>query len=62
MLRSKSDDNYSLQLIKLVKEFSNRTRKLQIGESFLLAEKELSQLESRLKIYKNLVELAVHLD
>ncbi|MFB0723800.1 P-loop NTPase fold protein [Aeromonas salmonicida] len=62
MLRSKSDDNYSQQLIKLVKEFSNKTRKLQIGESFLLAEKELSQLESRLKIYKNLVELAVHLD
>jgi hypothetical protein len=37
-------------------------RDLTEDENALLAEKELSLLERRLVTYKNLVELAVHLD
>jgi hypothetical protein len=54
--------NYSIQLVSLVKEYSNRYRNLTVEESSTLAEKELSQLERRLKTYKNLVELAIHLE
>ncbi|WP_261070167.1 hypothetical protein, partial [Streptococcus mitis] len=54
--------NYSYPPIKLVKEFSNRVRELTIEENSILAEKELFQLEPYLITYKNLVELAVHLD
>ncbi len=62
MLRSNLNYNYSYPLIQLVKEFSNRVRELTIEENSILAEKELSQLELNLITYKNLVELAVHLD
>ncbi|WP_159166346.1 MULTISPECIES: KAP family P-loop NTPase fold protein [Aeromonas] len=62
MLRPNLNYNYSYPLIKLVKEFSNRVRELTIEENSILAEKELFQLEPYLITYKNLVELAVHLD
>ncbi|WP_323968325.1 KAP family P-loop NTPase fold protein [Aeromonas veronii] len=62
MLRPNSSYNHSISLIKLMKEFSNRVRELTIEENSILAEKELSQLELHLITYKNLVELAVHLD
>ncbi|WP_429056368.1 KAP family P-loop NTPase fold protein [Aeromonas jandaei] len=54
--------SYSNRLLDLVKEYSNRYRKLTVEESSALAEKEMSQLERRLTTYKNLVELAVHLE
>lgn len=62
MLNSKSDDGYSYRFIALVRECSKRMRDLTVEENSLLAEKELSLLERRLTTYKNLVELAVHLD
>lgn len=62
MLRPNSSYNHSISLIKFMKEFSNRVRELTIEENSILAEKELSQLELHLITYKNLVELAVHLD
>ncbi|ENY71983.1 KAP family P-loop domain-containing protein [Aeromonas diversa CDC 2478-85] len=62
MLNSISDGGYSYRFISLTRDCSNRMRKLTVEENSLLAEKELSQLERRLATYKNLVELAVHLD
>ncbi|WP_368163205.1 hypothetical protein [Aeromonas sp. s6] len=62
MLNSISDDGYSYRFISLTRDCSNRMKKLTVEENSLLAEKELSQLERRLATYKNLVELAVHLD
>ncbi|WP_421295629.1 KAP family P-loop NTPase fold protein [Aeromonas sp. 604534] len=62
MLNPALDYSYSNRLLDLVKEYSSQCRKLTVKESSTLAEKELSQLERRLTTYKNLVELAVHLD
>ncbi|BBR39591.1 P-loop NTPase fold protein [Aeromonas allosaccharophila] len=57
-----SDSGYSYQFNSLAREYSKRRRDLTVKESSLLVEKELSLLERRLTTYKNLVELAVHLD
>ena len=57
-----SDDECSYRLITLAKDCAKRMRNLTVEENTILAEKELSQLERRLATYKNLVELAVHLD
>ncbi|HHQ4795621.1 TPA: hypothetical protein ACSP24_002337, partial [Aeromonas veronii] len=46
----------------LIRTFLKRMRNLTVEENTILAEKELSLLERRLTTYKNLVELAVHLD
>ena len=62
MLNSNSDDRYSYRFITLAKDYAKRIRDLTVEENTLLAEKELSLLERRLTTYKNLVELAVHLD
>jgi hypothetical protein len=62
MLNSSSDDRYSYRFITLAKDYAKRIRDLTVEENTLLAEKELSLLERRLTTYKNLVELAVHLD
>ncbi|MFQ1824178.1 hypothetical protein ACK36T_19065, partial [Aeromonas veronii] len=57
-----SDGRYSYSFNSLARECSKRMRDLTEDENALLAEKELSLLERRLVTYKNLVELAVHLD
>ncbi|WP_279496264.1 KAP family P-loop NTPase fold protein [Aeromonas veronii] len=62
LLKSTSDDECSYRFITLAKDCVKRMRNLTVEENTILAEKELSQLERRLTTYKNLVELAVHLD
>ncbi|MCX9134418.1 KAP family NTPase [Aeromonas veronii] len=62
MLSFNLNNNYPIKLVNLVKDFSYLPRNLTIEENAFLAEKELLQLERRLTVYKNLVELAVHLD
>lgn len=62
MVTKKLDDEYSYVFMNLIKECSNKMRELTFEENAILAEKELSQLERSLTTYKNLVELAVHLD
>lgn len=62
MVNSSSDDRYSYSFNSLARECSKRMRDLTEDENAFLAEKELSLLERRLVTYKNLVELAVHLD
>jgi hypothetical protein len=52
-------DDYDLQGISK-KYYDGRS--LSVQESSILAKKELSLLESNLSLYKNLVELAIHLD
>lgn len=56
------DDKYSNRFISLTIDCVRRMRNLTVEENTILAEKELSLLERRLTTYKNLVELAVHLD
>ena len=62
MVNPSSDGRYSYSFNSLARECSKRMRDLTEDENTLLAEKELSLLERRLVTYKNLVELAVHLD
>ncbi|QLH66772.1 KAP family P-loop NTPase fold protein [Aeromonas veronii] len=62
LLKSNSDDECSYRFITLAKDCVKRMRNLTVEENTILAEKELSLLERRLTTYKNLVELAVHLD
>ncbi|WP_429101320.1 KAP family P-loop NTPase fold protein [Aeromonas veronii] len=62
LLKSTSDDECSYRFITLAKDCVKRMRNLTVEENTILAEKELSLLERRLTTYKNLVELAVHLD
>ncbi|PJG60128.1 KAP family P-loop NTPase fold protein [Aeromonas cavernicola] len=62
LFESMSDDKCSYRFITLATDCVKRMRNLTVEENTILAEKELSQLERRLKTYKNLVELAVHLD
>ncbi|HHQ4660585.1 TPA: KAP family P-loop NTPase fold protein [Aeromonas veronii] len=62
MVNPSSDGRYSYSFNSLARECSKRMRDLTEDENALLAEKELSLLERRLVTYKNLVELAVHLD
>ncbi|BBT80597.1 hypothetical protein WP8S18E11_22630 [Aeromonas veronii] len=62
MLKPRVVDELSYGLINLVQECSNRMRELTPEENAILVEPELLQLESRLTVYKNLVELAVHLE
>ncbi|WP_139478565.1 KAP family P-loop NTPase fold protein [Aeromonas veronii] len=62
MLKLSSDDRYSYRFIMLAKDYAKCIRNLTVEENTLLAEKELSLLERHLTTYKNLVELAVHLD
>ncbi|WED78673.1 KAP family P-loop NTPase fold protein [Aeromonas allosaccharophila] len=62
MVNPSSDGRYSYSFNSLARECSKRMRDLTEDENALLAEKELSLLERRLTAYKNLVELAVHLD
>ena len=56
------DDEYSSRFISLTIDCVRRMRNLTVEENTILAEKALSLLERRLTTYKNLVELAVHLD
>jgi hypothetical protein len=62
MLKPKIGDEISYSLNNLVQECSNRMRELTTEENAILVEPELLQLESSLTVYKNLVELAVHLE
>ncbi|PTS74731.1 NTPase KAP [Aeromonas sp. HMWF036] len=62
MVNPSSDGRYSYSFNSLARECSKRMRDLTEDENALLAEKELSLLERRLTTYKNLVELAVHLE
>ncbi|MFL9707302.1 KAP family P-loop NTPase fold protein [Aeromonas veronii] len=62
LLKSNSDDECSYRFITLAKDCVKRMRNLTVEENTILAEKEPSLLERRLTTYKNLVELAVHLD
>ncbi len=62
MLHSSSDGRYSSRFISLARDCSKRMRYLTVEENTILVEKELSQLERSVTIYKNLVELAVHLE
>lgn len=62
MLKPRIVDELSYGLINLVQECSNRMRELTPEENAVLVEPELLQLESSLTVYKNLVELAVHLE
>jgi hypothetical protein len=62
MVNPSPDGRYSYSFNSLARECSKRMRDLTEDENALLAEKELSLLERRLVTYKNLVELAVHLD
>ncbi|MEZ6940075.1 P-loop NTPase fold protein [Aeromonas sp. S12(2024)] len=62
LLKPTLDDEYSSRFISLTIDCVRRMRNLTVEENTILAEKELSLLERRLTTYKNLVELAVHLD
>ncbi|WP_429104190.1 KAP family P-loop NTPase fold protein [Aeromonas allosaccharophila] len=62
MFNPSPDGRYSNSFNSLARECSKRMRDLTEDENALLAEKELLQLERRLVTYKNLVELAVHLE
>ncbi|MFQ2071641.1 P-loop NTPase fold protein [Aeromonas veronii] len=62
LLKPTLDDEYSSRFISLTIDCVGRMRNLTVEENTILAEKELSLLERRLTTYKNLVELAVHLD
>ncbi|HHQ4893157.1 TPA: KAP family P-loop NTPase fold protein [Aeromonas veronii] len=62
LFESMSDDKCSYRFITLATDCVKRMRNLTVEENTILAEKELSQLERSLTTYKNLVELAVHLD
>lgn len=62
LLNPNLDDKHSNRFISLTIDCVRRMRNLTVEENTILAEKELSLLERRLTTYKNLVELAVHLD
>lgn len=62
MFNPSPDGRYSNSFNSLARECSKRMRDLTEDDNALLAEKELLQLERRLVTYKNLVELAVHLE